>query len=94
MNRCVECSQPREAHPYPWKNPAPGKTHCVEFKSMDLPEGKTCDDCRHFRRCSALIGDVAGNTKCDWFPSRFALQPPTVERTQSDSTATPTEAKP
>jgi hypothetical protein len=74
---CIGCRQPREAHPYPWKNPAPGKTHCIEFKSMDLPAGKTCDDCFHFRRCSALFGPIAGNTHCDWFPIRFAH----VERT-------------
>ncbi len=31
----------------------------------------TCDDCGHFNRCSGFIGDVSGNTSCDWAPSRF-----------------------
>jgi hypothetical protein len=34
------------------------------FASMDLPEGRTCSD---------LLGDVAKNTSCDWYPIRFVL---------------------
>lgn len=38
---------------------------------MKLPEGKTCRDCVHHRRCSMLIGNISENTSCDWHPSRF-----------------------
>jgi hypothetical protein len=39
---------------------------------MALPEGKTCSDCAHWKRCSNLIDDLDGTeTTCDWAPSRF-----------------------
>lgn len=39
---------------------------------MELPEGKTCTDCRRFGFCSKFIGpEIAVNTHCDWFPIRF-----------------------
>jgi hypothetical protein len=39
---------------------------------MDLPEGKTCGDCAHWKRCSNLIDDLTGEeTTCDFAPSRF-----------------------
>lgn len=40
---------------------------------MQLPPGKTCNDCTHYQRCLALIGahNVEGSTSCDWSPSRF-----------------------
>ena len=41
---------------------------------MDIPEPWTCGDCVHWRRCSALIGDLRGDEKtCDYAPSRFKL---------------------
>lgn len=42
-------------------------------QSMRLPEGKTCGDCKHIRRCE-LFGytDDRANTTCDFAPSRFA----------------------
>jgi hypothetical protein len=43
---------------------------------MALPEGKTCGDCRHFGRCSALIKQIAGDEVCDWSPSRFIANEP------------------
>lgn len=44
-----------------------------ERADMALPAGKTCGDCRHWRRCSALIQtlDPTGAT-CDFSPSRFS----------------------
>ena len=65
--KCVECGRPREAHGE--RDKCPGGS--TRFGTMDLPEGFTCDDCRTFRFCCKLIGDVTGNTHCDWFPSRF-----------------------
>jgi hypothetical protein len=42
----------------------------------DLPEGATCGDCVHIRRCGAMFGHVATDTYCDWVPSKFrATQP-------------------
>lgn len=43
--------------------------------SMVLPEGKTCGDCLHFTRCSAMFGHIAADEVCDWAPSRFSPQP-------------------
>jgi len=40
--------------------------------SMDLPEGMTCGDCAHRRRCTAMFGVSASNTWCDFFPVRFS----------------------
>lgn len=39
--------------------------------TMDLPEGKTCADCAHFRRCNLMFGHIAADEVCDWSPSRF-----------------------
>lgn len=37
-----------------------------------LPKGKTCADCKHWKRCLWLIGELDGTeTHCDWNPSRF-----------------------
>lgn len=38
---------------------------------MALPDGKTCRDCRHLRRCVALLNIASTNTVCDFYPSRF-----------------------
>lgn len=40
---------------------------------MKLPEGRTCDDCRHSRRCFAFGFAKRGNTSCDFWPNLFAL---------------------
>lgn len=39
---------------------------------MNLPEGSTCADCRHFARCEAIFGHIATDEVCDWSPSRFS----------------------
>lgn len=31
-----------------------GKDNSKEGKAMELPEGKTCGDCVHIKRCSAI----------------------------------------
>lgn len=38
---------------------------------MNLPEGKTCGDCVHAKRCIAMFGHIAEDESCDWAPSRF-----------------------
>lgn len=39
---------------------------------MDLPADKTCGDCFHVRRCTAMFGHIPADEACDWSPSRFA----------------------
>lgn len=68
--QCIECRRPKEEHgangECPWK-------HKTFFKSMALPDGKTCSDCRHFSFCRQYPGEnIAQNTSCDWFPIRFS----------------------
>lgn len=41
---------------------------------MNLPEGKTCGDCVHCRRCTIMFGHIPANEVCDWAPSRFRLE--------------------
>lgn len=42
-------------------------------KTMQLPPGKTCADCWHFKRtCEWLISCEPTRRECDWAPSRFA----------------------
>ena len=39
---------------------------------MQLPEGKTCNDCLHFMRvCRYLVGAKPEWTTCDFAPSRY-----------------------
>jgi hypothetical protein len=39
-----------------------------------IPDGKTCNDCRHYERCRWLLSREPTETKCDWTPSRFAAR--------------------
>jgi hypothetical protein len=39
--------------------------------AMQLPEGKTCTECRNIARCLAFGFTEAKNTSCDFFPNRF-----------------------
>lgn len=41
---------------------------------MKLPQGKTCGDCAHIRRCKAIFGHVETDTYCDWSPSRAVFR--------------------
>jgi hypothetical protein len=39
---------------------------------MALPEGKTCADCAHLRRCLGIgYTSSAENKVCDFYPIRF-----------------------
>ncbi|HEL3755787.1 TPA: hypothetical protein ACOEBN_000050 [Stenotrophomonas maltophilia] len=38
---------------------------------MDLPEGKTCGDYVHCRRCTTMFGHIPADESCDWLPSRY-----------------------
>jgi len=39
---------------------------CDASDCMTLPAGKTCADCVHVRKCTALCGAEPTNTWCDW----------------------------
>lgn len=43
----------------------------VDADRMNLPEGKTCGDCVHARRCTMMFGHIPADESCDWSPSRF-----------------------
>lgn len=38
---------------------------------MNLPDGMTCGDCVHCRRCTSMFGHIPTDESCDWSPSRF-----------------------
>lgn len=44
---------------------------------MQLPQDKSCADCRNVRRCVAFGFTAPDDTSCDFWPSRFVarLQP-------------------
>lgn len=47
-------------------------SQCNAATCMNLPEGKTCGDCFHIRRCR-MFGFTSSekNKHCDFFPRRF-----------------------
>lgn len=51
---------------------------CTSHTCMNLPDGVTCGDCIHIKRCSAIFGHEPEDRYCDWFPRRFQ-QLPTVK---------------
>lgn len=46
----------------------------VGHQTMNLPEGKTCADCVHVRRCTGIFGVSPLDEGCDFFPVRFREQ--------------------
>ena len=77
--RCV-CGYPKASHnPDTLECPHnPGQV----YGTMNLPDGKTCADCYHFKRtCEWLISCPPTRIRCDWYPIRFrsvSPAPPTV----------------
>lgn len=47
------------------------KNSQTDKDKMSLPEGKTCGDCGHERRCCGMFGHIPADEVCDWAPSRF-----------------------
>jgi len=43
-------------------------------------KANTCADCKHFSRCSWLLGRQGDEKDCDWTPSRFVLAIPVVQK--------------
>jgi hypothetical protein len=69
--RCVECGYPKDRHGEAMNCPSGGK----HFASMEIPQGLTCNDCRHVVKCCAMFGAKPGNRECDFYPIRFSLHP-------------------
>lgn len=76
--RCVHCGRSKEQHA-PETLVCPGSVEGV-YATMELPAGRTCGDCVHFKRtCEWLISCKPDRTSCDWWPVRFlALHVPGV----------------
>lgn len=53
----------------------------VDNEQMNLPEGKTCGDCVHCRRCTLMFGHIPADEVCDWSPSRFREKVPVLQVT-------------
>jgi hypothetical protein len=48
------------------------KTEAEISRSMNLPAGKTCKSCRHFKRTCGPIGySWSTRTQCDFYPNLF-----------------------
>lgn len=70
MSRCVNCGQQPVQH-------KEGK--CLigagSFATMDLPEGKTCNNCHFIPHCERMYGKTKADKTCDFFPIRFIERP-------------------
>ena len=67
---CVHCGRPKDRHT-PETLVCPGSSREV-FSTRELPPGRTCADCAHFKRtCQRLIGYAGTETSCEWWPVRF-----------------------
>jgi hypothetical protein len=43
---------------------------------MNLPDGRVCGDCLHWKRCKGMISSLKYEGKrCDFSPSRFVARP-------------------
>ena len=62
-NQRMERVMPEQRAPYP--------RSADNADQMNLPEGKTCGDCVHCKRCTAMFGHIPTDESCDWSPSRF-----------------------
>lgn len=56
--RCVTCGEREALHV-----PGVQKPYCKGFATLNLPEGKTCGDCFHIRRCNAIFEHMATERK-------------------------------
>lgn len=45
---------------------------CCRHQCMNLPDGKTCGDCKHLAWCTQVYSVKAESTMCDFEPIRFA----------------------
>lgn len=52
-------------------------------KEMQLPDGLTCDDCVHARRCFGFGFSKPGRSSCDFWPSRFRAKRSLPEQSEA-----------
>jgi hypothetical protein len=57
---------------------------CNDKTCMELPAGKTCGDCGHFRHCEAFYAHKATDTYCDFYPRRFRERAPAAGVTPTE----------
>jgi hypothetical protein len=67
--RCVNCGWLKSAH-IGTGLVCPGATYAA-YATLELPEGKTCGDCRYAGFCDQFIGVDRNVNQCDWYPIRF-----------------------
>lgn len=58
---------------------------CSDKTCMELPDGKSCGECKHFRHCAAFYAHAATDTYCDFFPRRFVQRVEVANATGSAS---------
>jgi hypothetical protein len=66
-----EYTQPHPTESAMSEQRAPFPRSADNADQMNLPEGKTCGDCVHCKRCTAMFGHIPADQSCDWSPSRF-----------------------
>jgi len=66
-----QTGNPQENQPMATEQRAPYPRSADNADNMNLPEGKTCGDCAHCRRCTLMFGHIPEDESCDWSPSRF-----------------------
>ncbi len=54
-------------------------------ENMQLPAGTTCGECFHIYRCTSIFGGNPKNTKCDFYPNRFARKSVDLNAAKSSS---------
>ncbi len=66
-DRCCECGRSKAAHGAELK--CPGAR--TSFATMNLHDGKQCNDCVYVSRCCAMFGHIPSDERCDFYPIRF-----------------------
>lgn len=51
-----------------------GYLHDCYHQCMNLPEGKTCADCMHIKKCVLLFHGNPENRSCGFEPIRFKIK--------------------
>lgn len=75
MSCCVHCGRDRDSHGPNLKCVGSASELSRHFATMDLPEGKTCNNCHFVKHCCALYGKHPEDKTCDFFPVRFIERP-------------------
>jgi hypothetical protein len=74
ISRCVNCDRTASEHDAGKCRGSAGKVGKT-FQTMDLPTGKTCNNCCFVTHCVNLYAKKPEDTGCDFFPVRFIERP-------------------